>query len=149
MGCHWLTPIAKKEDKFRTRAYQMNLFCHHLTEVYSELPSPSHLKCRIQWPVQEWMLQENQICTCWYHLQTCNEKQWRLITSESGQVYKMKKMGPRTEPWGTHQLEAKEMILFHLQLLLAGRNQRTKQDHIYQKCFWGESEGCYSVDGST
>ena len=34
----------KEKDQFRTRAYQKNLFCRHLTEVYSELPRPSHLK---------------------------------------------------------------------------------------------------------
>ena len=76
------------------------------------------------------------------------ETEWWLITSERGWVYRMKRIGPKTEPGGPHKSEVKERILFHSQLLLvsclAGRNgRRTGQDHEYQKCFRGEFEECY------
>ena len=66
--------IVKKEDQFQEQSLSEEyMFCRHLIEVYSQLPRLSHLKCRIRWSVQEWILQkENQIFKVQYHPQTCD-----------------------------------------------------------------------------
>ena len=52
-----LRPTRKKEDQFQEQSlFEEFLFCPHLTAVYSELPRPSHLKCRIRWSVRQWLL---------------------------------------------------------------------------------------------
>ena len=52
----WPTHI---EDQFQEQNQsEESLFCRHLTEVYSGLPRPSHLKCRIRWCVREWIRQK-------------------------------------------------------------------------------------------
>ena len=42
------------------------------------------------------------------------ETEWWLITSERGWVYRMKRIGPKTEPWGTPQVrsEGEDFIPF-------------------------------------
>ena len=59
---HWKTEcrsdphVVKKEDQFQEQSLsEESLFCPHLTEIYSELPWLSHLKCRIRWSMREWM----------------------------------------------------------------------------------------------
>ena len=69
------------------------------------------------------------------------ETEWWLITLERGQVYKMKRIGPRTEPWGTPHVRSEGEGFTSFTVIISVLPWRTtKQDHRYQKRFWGESE---------
>ena len=59
------------------------------------------------------------------------ETQWWLITSERGWVYRMKRIGPKTEPWGTPQVrsEGEDFIPF---TITTGSNRQNKQDLAVQ-----------------
>ena len=101
MGFHCDPHIVKKEHQFQEQSLSEEyMFCRHLTEVYSELPRPSHFRCRIRWPAREWMLQkENQICTVQYHLQTCEERQsgdW--LHQKEAEYTKRKELVPGQSP---------------------------------------------------
>ena len=58
------------------------------------------------------------------------ETEWWLITSERGWVYRMKRIGPKTEPWGTPQVRSggEDFIPFTVTTcVLSCRQERKKE----------------------
>ena len=141
MGCHCDPHIVKKEDQFQEQSLsEESLFCRHLTAVYSELPLPWHLKCRIRWSVREWMLRRSDLYNSIPSANMWWKTEWWLITPERGWVYKMKRIWTWTEPRVTPHVngEGENCILFPVTTCVLHRSMnrwKTDEDHSYQKCF--------------
>ena len=104
MGCYCDPHIVKKGDQFQEQSLpEESMLWRHLTlfwttQTFTSEMQDSMVRARVNASEGESDLYSSvSSANMW------RKTEWRLITSERGWVYTMKRVGPRTEPWGTPQ----------------------------------------------